>query len=110
MTSFIVETYTPLDAAAPEHVIAQARRVATRLAATGEGVRHLHSYVVLGDEQCFHVFEAGSPDDLTRAALLPGVDIERVVEAVDLDGGPGLRALDGQNTGDSSVSARRGGP
>lgn len=84
-----METYAPRDAAAPESSLAQARLAAELLAATGGRVRHVRSYVVPGDEQCFHVFQADSRDDLTRAAKLAGVDIERIVEAVDLEREPG---------------------
>jgi hypothetical protein len=85
VASFIVETYEPIDAAAPGGVTARAGLAAALLAAAGGRIRHLRSYVVPGDEQCFHVFEADSPDDLIRAARLAGVEIERIVEAVDLE-------------------------
>jgi hypothetical protein len=82
---FIVETYAPQDGATSDQVVATARHVATMLDASGGRVRHVRSYVVPSDEQCFHAFEAESPDDLRRAARLAGIDIERIVEAVDFD-------------------------
>jgi hypothetical protein len=89
VTSFIVETYEPRDATAPQDATARAGLAAAMLAAGGGRVRHVRSYVVPDDEQCFHVFEADSPDDLIRAARLAGVEIERIVEAVDLGPEPG---------------------
>lgn len=85
VTSFIVETYAPRDAAAPERSLAEARLAAEMLAAAGGRVRHVRSFMVPGDEQCFHVFEADSSDELARAARIAGVDIERIVEAIDLE-------------------------
>ena len=85
VTRYIVETYAPREAAAPDGALVRARLAAESLAATGARVRHVRSYVVPGDEQCFHVFEAESPDELARAARIAGVDIERIVEAIDLE-------------------------
>jgi hypothetical protein len=88
VTSFIVESYAPRGGASLEPIVERAHRAAESLGDSNEKVRHVRSFAVPGDEMCFHVFEATSAEAVTRAAELAGIEIERVVEMVDVQGGP----------------------
>jgi hypothetical protein len=91
MTSFVVETFAPR---LGEEGLAQttrgAREAAASVRAGGIEVWHVRSYLLPEDEMCLHVFEGPSADAVTRVAELAGLQVERVVEAID-DGAGGER-------------------
>jgi hypothetical protein len=48
-------------------------------------VRYLRSIFVPEDETCFLVYEAGSADDVRRAATLAGLPADHIVEMIETD-------------------------
>lgn len=83
MTGFLVEAYAPgLGDDGLARAVERLRAAGEALTASGRPVRHVRSYVVPGDEMCFHLLEAGSPDDALEAARLAGIEVERIVEAI----------------------------
>jgi len=80
MTSWLVEAYAPGTTNLAE-VEERAREAASTLTLAGTPVRYVRSILVREDETCFHVFEAGSVEnvrEVTRRALLSA---QRIVEA-----------------------------
>ena len=90
VTSFVVETFVPADNRERFAVDVDGLR---RSAAdsTGGQVRHIRSYLVPGDEMGFHLVEAGTVTDVERIARRAGIEPERIVEAVRVDGITGQR-------------------
>ena len=87
MASFLVETFAPqLDAARLGEIVARARAAAETVGGSDGRVRHVRSYVVPGDEMCFHVFEATSDDLVVQVAALAGIEIERIVATIGIEG------------------------
>jgi hypothetical protein len=86
MASFLVETHVAQggrDQFATS--IDDLRDALTELAALDRQVRHVRSYLVPGDELGFHVVEADSPDAVVRLARIAGIEVERIVSAIDID-------------------------
>jgi hypothetical protein len=48
-----------------------------------EGVQHIRTTFVPGDETLLHVFEATSADSLVGAAVVAGLEYDRIVEIVE---------------------------
>ena len=89
MASFLAESYAPrLGADGLELIVTRARAAAESLDGPSGRVRHVRSYVVPGDEMCFHVFEAASVEEVVRVSELAGIEVERVVEAIGVGSGP----------------------
>ncbi len=89
MASFLVESYAPrLDAEGLELIVGRAQAAAESLDGPSGRVRHVRSYVVPGDEMCFHVFEAASVEEVVRVCELAGIEVERVVDAIGAGSGP----------------------
>lgn len=86
VTSYVVETFV---AAGDRERFALDVDGLRRVAADGVGerVRHIRSYLVPGDEMGFHLVEAGTAADVERVTRLAGIEPERIVEAVGMDGG-----------------------
>jgi hypothetical protein len=88
MTGFLVEAYAPgLGDDGLARAVERLRAAEPVMAAAGHPVRHVRSYVVPGDEMCFHLLEASSPEDVLEAARLAGIEAERVVEAIGMGSG-----------------------
>ena len=86
--SYIVEAYVPRGRGAEHGATAErARQAALTLAAEGQRIRFLRSTFLPTDELCFLVFQADSPRVVSEAALRAAIEFERIVEAVDDDGG-----------------------
>ena len=79
MPNYLVESYLANSPAAVEH----ARQRALRTAELGDGVRYVRTTFLPDDETVLHVFEAPSPEAITRAGSLAGLPFERIVEAVE---------------------------
>lgn len=83
MASFLVEVYeSDPDGPGFARAVDGLREAADALSREGVRVRHVRSYVVPGDEMCFHVLEAESAGDVLRATELAGIAPGRVVEAI----------------------------
>jgi hypothetical protein len=81
---FLAELYLPAaDAAARRSAIAAAERAAAKLAQDGARVRFVRSVVVPGDEMCFLLFEADSPETVGQVGKAAELAFDRVVDAVD---------------------------
>lgn len=85
VTSFVVETFVPAGSRERFAGDVDGLRRATSEAA-GDRVRHIRSYLVPGDEMGFHLVEAGTAADVDRIARRAGIEPERIVEAVGIDG------------------------
>jgi hypothetical protein len=86
MASFLVETHVAQggrDQFATS--IDDLRAALAELAALDRQVRHVRSYLVPGDELGFHVVEADSSDAVVRLARIAGIEVERIVSAIDID-------------------------
>jgi Nickel responsive protein SCO4226-like len=62
-----------------------ARAAAEELLREGTAIRYLRSIFVPEDETCFLVYEAGSADDVRRAATLAGLPADHIVEMIETD-------------------------
>ncbi len=83
MASFLVETYQPdIGGTGFARAVDSVREASESLSREGTRVRHVRSYVMPGDEMCFHVFEAGSAEDVARVSELAGIEVGRIVEAI----------------------------
>ena len=82
MSKYLVEVYAPTRAELGE-VEARVRRAAAESASGRMRARYLRSILVPGDEMCFHLFEASSPEAVRKAAELAGLAYARIVEAVE---------------------------
>jgi len=85
VTSFVVETFVPSGSRERFAGDVDGLRRATTTA-VGQRVRHIRSYLVPGDEMGFHLVEAGTAADVDRIARQAGIEPERIVEAVGVDG------------------------
>src|SRR5439155_27013078 len=68
MPNYLVESYLADSPAAVE----QSRQRAVRTAELGQGVRYVRTTFLPDDETVLHVFEAPSPEAITRAGSLAG--------------------------------------
>ncbi len=83
MTEYVVELYLArLDAECLDIAADQARTAAEELSAEGINIRYTASIFVPEDETCFHVYEAGSVDEVREASRRAGISVTRIVEAV----------------------------
>jgi hypothetical protein len=80
VASFIVETFAPQASEADLERAAESVRGAASMAAPA--VTYVRSYLVPGDEMCFHVLEAASAGAVSEVVALAGVEPERIVEAL----------------------------
>jgi hypothetical protein len=88
MPSYVVETFVPAGsrerfAIAVDELLAASERIGGDLR-----VRLVRSYLVPADEMGFHVVEAGTPGDVERVVTDAGIDPERIVEVVRVEGAP----------------------
>jgi hypothetical protein len=76
MPDYLVELYTVTDPDSAD------------LARLGDGtaVRYVRSILIPGDETCLHLVEADSAEDVAQAFEQAGLEADRIVEAVDLQG------------------------
>ena len=82
MSKYLVEVYAP-PAGELEEVEARVRHAAADSGSGRMRARYLRSILVPGDEMCFHLFEAPSPEVVRKAAQLAGLAYARIVEAVE---------------------------
>jgi hypothetical protein len=83
MASFLVEVYEPDPRGSGfTRTVDSLREASEAISREGGRVRHVRSYVVPGDEMCFHVLEAESEDEVTQTLGLAGIKAGRVVEAI----------------------------
>jgi len=86
VASFLVETHVVQGGRGQFTTAVDELRAALREMATLDSqVRHVRSYLVPGDELGFHVVEADSSDAVIRLAKLAGIEVERIVSAIDID-------------------------
>jgi hypothetical protein len=86
MANFVVETFVPAEDRSRFARSVEALRAATGRSRDGLRVRHVRSFLVPGDEMGFHVLEAVTAIEIARLAEAAGIEIERVVEVVTIDG------------------------
>ena len=83
---FLVEHYWPgVTPATFREAVERVRAEATRLQASGESIRFMHSTLVPEDENAFCVFAAASESLVREAYARAGVGFEQIVDAVELD-------------------------
>ena len=87
MPSYVVETFVPAGSREWFAVAVDELRAASEGAA-GRRVLLVRSYLVPADEMGFHVVEAGTPGDVERVVADAGIDPERIVEVVRVEGAP----------------------
>jgi hypothetical protein len=82
--SYLVETYVPGTQAQDARAAGRrARAAARRLAREGVSVHYVRTTLLPGDETCFHVFEAASHDAVAEACRLAGLEMPRIVAAIE---------------------------
>ena len=88
MTSFVVETYVPDGDAGRFAADVEGIRAAVRsVDLPRRRVQHVRSYLVPSDQMGFHVVQAQSAEDIVRLTQLASIEVERIVEAIGLEGG-----------------------
>lgn len=85
MTNFVIETFVPAERQERFAVDVDGLRRAADTSAGGR-VRHIRSYLVPGDEMGFHLVEAGAATDVELVTSRAGIEPERIVVAVGIDG------------------------
>ena len=86
MERYLVELYLPRTGADGLHSAARrARAAAEEMTREGTPIRYLRGIFLGGDEICFHLYEAGSPELVVEASRRAAIPVERVVEAVDVE-------------------------
>lgn len=84
VASYLVETYVPGVLAQDARAAGRRARAAARqLSRQGLAVRYVRTTLLPGDETCFHIFEAVSPDAVAEACRLAGLEAPRIVPAVE---------------------------
>ena len=84
MPSYLVEIYVPGTQAQDARAAGRPARAAARqLSREGVSVRYVRTTLVPGDETCFHVFEASSQDAVAEVCRLAGLEMPRIVAAVE---------------------------
>lgn len=84
MPSFLVEIYVSGTQAQDARAAGRPARAAARqLSREGVSVRYVRTTLVPGDETCFHVFEASSQDAVAEVCRLAGLEMPRIVAAVE---------------------------
>ena len=89
MPSFVVETFVPAGSRERFAIAVDELRTASTGPDGHLGVRHVRSFLVPTDEMGFHVVEAGTAGDVERVVTDAGIDPERIVEVVRVEGAPG---------------------
>jgi hypothetical protein len=84
MPRYLIETYVPRTHAHDARAAGRRARAAARqLSREGEPVRYVRTTLLLGDETCFHVFDAASEDAVAEACRLASLGTPRIVRAVE---------------------------
>lgn len=58
-----------------------AKRTTAEMTSEGKPVRYLRSTFIPGEDKCFCLFEAASPEAVREANVRAGLPLERIVEA-----------------------------
>jgi len=64
--------------------VRRAQTAAEELTCEGRSVRYLRTIYLPDEETCFHLFDAGSADDVREATIRAGITCERVVDVFDI--------------------------
>jgi Protein of unknown function (DUF4242) len=78
---YLAEFYLPAGASLTG-VARAARAGAAQAAQAGAQVRFIQAVFVPQDESCFALYQAGSPEEVTAAGALAGLEYDRVAEAL----------------------------
>jgi hypothetical protein len=81
MPRYLVESYLIDSSAAVEDSRERARSVGDE----GAGIRYVRTTFVPGDEVVLHMFEAPSPEALSKAGRIAALSYDRIVEAVEAE-------------------------
>ena len=87
MPEYLVELYLPRTGS--DHLreaAVRARSAAEATSRDGPSVRYVRSIFVPDYEMCFHLYEAGSQEEVRDASTRAGIPFQRIVEAVPLKG------------------------
>jgi Protein of unknown function (DUF4242) len=86
MERYLAELYLPRAGAdgLPE-AARRARAAAAAMTSEGTPIRYLRAIFLGGDEICFHLYEAASPEAVLEATRRAAIPVERVLEAVDVE-------------------------
>lgn len=91
METYVVEHYWPGATAEEfERAAGRVRASAGEMACDGTGIRFLHSTFVPGDEAAYCVLAAASAGLVAEAFRRADVSYERILDALDIDGGSPL--------------------
>jgi hypothetical protein len=83
MSSFLIEVFDPgFEADGLARIVERAREAAASLDTATAPVRHLHSYLIPGDEMSFHLFEAPSVEVVRQVAILASIRTDRISEVL----------------------------
>jgi hypothetical protein len=86
MERYLVELYLPRAGAdGLQSAARRARAAAEEMTREGTPIRYLRGIFLGGDEICFHLYEASSPELVVEASRRAAIPVERVVEAVDVE-------------------------
>ena len=84
MPRYLVEAYVPRSRERDARATGRdARAAAAELVREGTPVRYVRMTFLPDDETCFHIFEAGSKEDVSEACRRAGIDSGRIVSAVE---------------------------
>ena len=101
MPTYLVEAY----AADAPAALDEARARAQLTAELGNGVRYLRTTFLPGDETLLHLFEAPSAEALRQAGALAELPHERIVAAIEGQGGSQRSDSPPEKRGESSRPA-----
>ena len=86
MPNYVVERYRP--SSDPDSLRAVADRLtagAREASLDGASVRYVDTIFLPGDETCLHLFEADSEADVRAVARRAGIEVDRVVQAEQIE-------------------------
>ena len=83
MPTYLVEAYAPrISEQTCAKLEREARKAVRDLAAEGRQIAYLSSIFIREDETCFHLFEAGSADDVEAVTARAALCLTRIVQTV----------------------------
>jgi hypothetical protein len=88
MASFLVETYVRPGDHEAFSLAVDGLRDAVATATPAARCRYVRSYLVPRDELGVHVVEAEDSEAVSQAAKVAGIEVERIVAAIGIDGDP----------------------
>jgi hypothetical protein len=86
MPNFVVERYRSRSDPDSLRVVADKLSASARqVSPDGTSVRYVDTIFLPGDETCLHLFEADSESDVWAATRQAGIEVDRIVPAVQIE-------------------------